>query len=46
MTVTAVVLQVLPAVPLSTTVGGFIHPQFTVKRVPVVVQPEAFLTDK
>jgi hypothetical protein len=45
-TVTAVVPQVLPVMLLSATVGGLIHPQVTVKRVPVVVQPEAFLTDK
>jgi hypothetical protein len=44
-TVTAVIPQVLPDVLLSVTVGGLIHPQVTVKRVPVVVQPDAFLTD-
>jgi hypothetical protein len=45
-TLTAVVPHVLPVVLLRTTVGGLIHPHVTVKRVPVVVQPEAFLTDK
>jgi hypothetical protein len=45
-TVTAVVPQTLPVLLLKVTAGGFIHPQDTVKRVPVVVHPAAFLTDK
>jgi hypothetical protein len=41
-----VVPHVLPAVVLRATAGGLMHPQVTVKRVPVVVQPKAFVTDK
>ena len=44
--VTGVVPHVLPVVALSARVGGLTHPQVTVNIVPVVVQPEAFLTDK
>jgi hypothetical protein len=45
-TVTGVVPHVLPVVALSESAGGLTHPQVTVNIVPVVVQPEAFLTDK
>ena len=45
-TVTAVVPQTLPLLLLKVRAGGFMHPQDTVKRVPVVVHPAAFLTDK
>jgi hypothetical protein len=45
-TVTTVVPQTLPVLLLKVTAGGFIHSHDTVKRVPVVVHPGAFLTDK
>jgi hypothetical protein len=45
-TVTAVVPHVLALLLLKVIVGGFIHPQETAKRDPVVVHPAAFLTDK
>ena len=43
-TVTGVMLQVLPLLLLSVTVGGFAHPHDTEKMTPVVVHPEEFLT--
>ena len=45
-TVTAVVPQVLPLLLLMIRVGGLIQPHDTEKRVPFVVHPKAFLTDK
>jgi hypothetical protein len=38
--------HVLELLLLRVTVGGLIHPQDAEKRVPVVVHPAAFLTDK
>jgi hypothetical protein len=43
LTVTDVVSHVLPAVLLSVTVGGLIHPHETEKIVPVAVHPYEFL---
>jgi hypothetical protein len=45
-TVTAIVPHVLALLLLSVIIGGLIHPQDTEKRVPGVVQPKAFVTDK
>ena len=45
-TVTAIVPHVLALLLLSVIIGGLIHPQDTEKRVPEVVHPPAFLTDK
>lgn len=44
LTVTGVVPQVLPAVELSITLGGFMHPHETAKIPVVVTQPAEFLT--
>lgn len=42
--VTGAVPQVLPFVLLNVRVGGFRHPQDTIKLVPVVVHKSAFRT--
>jgi hypothetical protein len=45
-TVTAAIPQVLPFVLLRATIGGLLHPHETEKRLPVVVHPAVFLTEK
>jgi hypothetical protein len=42
--VTGVVPQTLPLMLLRVSEGAFAHPHDTEKLIPVVVQPEAFLT--
>ena len=44
LTVTGAVPQALPLRLLSVSVGPFVHPHDTVKLLPLVKQPEAFLT--
>ncbi len=43
-TVIGVIPQVLPLILLRVTVGPLTHPHDTLKTVPVVVHPEAFIT--
>lgn len=44
LTVTGIVPHTLPLRLLSVKVGGLTHPQFTLKLLPVVVHPDAFIT--
>ena len=44
LTVTGVVPHTLPLRLVSVRAGGLAHPQFTLKLLPVVVHPDAFLT--
>jgi hypothetical protein len=44
LTVTGVIPHVFPPILLRLRAGPFTHPHETEKLVPVVVQPEAFLT--
>lgn len=44
LTVTGVTPQVLPLILLRDNAGGLTHPHETLKSVPLVVHPAAFLT--